>query len=249
MDQEALLQTLLETGLTHCAASVSAGGGLIASLFLAGLLGSVSHCVGMCGPIVLAQVTARLECVPAGRMRDWHRLTGAALASYHAGRITVYGVLGAAAALMAGALVQTSGLRWISGGLLVLAAVLFLGSAIPRAIPRLPGWLPGWATGLAGSLPRGTAGPGGYGLGLVLGFIPCGLVYAALVAAAASADPVAGAAGMVAFGLGTVPSLLAVGVFGHLAAHRWRAAALRAAPVLMVVNAGVLAVMAWRLLV
>ncbi|MBY0430344.1 MAG: sulfite exporter TauE/SafE family protein, partial [Rhodospirillales bacterium] len=48
----------------------------MASLFLTGLVGSLSHCAGMCGPFVLSQVAARLESRPASRMREWHRLTG-----------------------------------------------------------------------------------------------------------------------------------------------------------------------------
>lgn len=252
MDQETVLLTLLESGLAHCTVSVAGEGGLIASLFLAGVVGSLVHCAGMCGPFVLTQVTARLESVPASQMRDWHRLTGAALVPYHAGRLTTYGLLGAIAALMAGELTQASGLRWVSAGLLAVAAVLFLGYAVPRLTFLLPGtYTFGWSekvTGFAAPLLRNPSGWRGYGLGLVLGFIPCGLVYAALTAAAATADPIAGAAGMIAFGLGTVPGLLAVGLFGHVAASRWRLAVTRVAPVLMVFNAGVLASLAWRLL-
>ncbi len=62
----------------------------------------------------------------------------------------------------------------------------------------------------------------GYALGLMLGFLPCGLLYGALAAAAASGDPLTGAFAMIAFALGTVPALLAVGLAGHVAGQRWQ---------------------------
>ena len=86
----------------------------------------------------------------------------------------------------------------------------------------------------------------GYILGVALGFLPCGLLYGALAAAAASGRPLAGALAMLAFSLGTVPSLLAVGVAGHVASQRFRSAALHLMPALMLVNAAVLSYLAWR---
>jgi sulfite exporter TauE/SafE len=70
--------------------------------------------------------------------------------------------------------------------------------------------------------------------GMILGLLPCGLLYAALVGACALATPARGAAGMLAFGAGTVPVLAAVGIAGQLAPLR------RALPTLMIINAFVL---------
>jgi sulfite exporter TauE/SafE len=90
---------------------------------------------------------------------------------------------------------------------------------------------------------------GGLALGLLLGFLPCGLLYTALVAAAASGGPLAGGAAMLAFGLGTVPALVATGLAGH--ALR-RAAGIRtrglAGAAVMGANAVILWVLAWRML-
>ena len=81
----------------------------------------------------------------------------------------------------------------------------------------------------------------------MLGFIPCGLLYGAVAAAAASGSPAAGAFGMAAFAVGTVPSLLAVGLAGHVAGRNFRGVVARVAPLIMVANAGVLGYMAWRM--
>lgn len=250
---------LVAAGVSHCSGVVAEQGGLLTSLFITGLVGGISHCIGMCGPFVLSQVGARLERIPARKMREWHRLTGAALLPYQLGRMTTYAVLGALGAALAGQIGDLSGLRWLSAALLLLAAVLFLGHAVPR-LKRL--WAPSpEATGSATGSAAGTGKPSGvsglvnrlarplfsaplgwrgYGLGVVLGFIPCGLLYAALAAAAATGDPVAGAFGMMAFCAGTIPNLFAVGVAGHWAGQRWRGLITQAAPVLLVLNAGVL---------
>jgi sulfite exporter TauE/SafE len=89
----------------------------------------------------------------------------------------------------------------------------------------------------------------GYLLGVLLGFIPCGLLYGALTAAASTGDPLAGAFGMGAFVLGTIPTLFAVALLGHFAGQRWRTLVQRGAPMLLLLNAGVLAWLAVNLVI
>ncbi|HYN40044.1 MAG TPA: sulfite exporter TauE/SafE family protein, partial [Rhodospirillales bacterium] len=124
-----------------------------------------------------------------------------------------------------------------------------------RWAERLHGRLPGdggeggWAraiAGLARPLFARPLGWRGYLLGVALGFLPCGLLYGALAAAAASGRPLAGAFAMLAFTLGTVPALLVVGFAGHVAGRRFRDAAVRLTPALMLVNAAALSYLAWR---
>lgn len=247
---DAALMTMLSAGLSHCEAVFTERGSLLISLVMAGLIGGLTHCAGMCGPFVLSQVTSRLESVPASRMREWHRLSGAALLPYHLGRVTTYAGLGAVLALAAGSLGDLSGLRWLSAGLLILAALLFVGYAVPKLKVALPGgrkaesWWSAKVGRLAKPLFATPTGLRGYALGLMLGFIPCGLLYASLAAAASSGDPVAGAFGMIAFGLATTPALFAVGIAGHLAGRRWGGIVSKVAPALLVLNAGVLTYMA-----
>lgn len=246
--------TTLSAGLAVCRVVVEDHGGLLSSLFVTGLIGSVSHCAGMCGPFVLSQTAARLEQVPAARMTEWHRLGGAALAPYHLGRATTYAALGAAGGAAAGALAGWSGFRFLAAGLLALATLFLLGMAIPRLKTLLGGGgAPGeswWSRSLghwARPLFSSPTGLRGWALGVMLGFIPCGLLYAALAAAAASGDAMTGALAMLAFAAGTVPALVAVGVIGHFAVAHWRSAMLKYSPLLLLANAGVLGFMAWQL--
>lgn len=244
---------LLQQGANACSVVVAEDGDLLGALFLAGLVGGFSHCTGMCGPFVLTQVSARLEAVPAAAMREFHRLTGAALVPYHLGRGTTYALMGAVAAALTGGLSQLAGLRWLSAVLLVVAALFFFGYGLFDLRRHLPGTGAGggaftrFAGRLAGPLFAAPTGWRGYGLGLVLGLIPCGLVYGALAAAAASGSALAGALAMAAFTLGTVPALIVVGVLGHVAGGRFRRLARMVAPVLMMVNGGVLTLLAWRM--
>lgn len=241
-------------GAAHCQAVIVDHGSLLASLFIAGLLGGAGHCAGMCGPFVLGQVMARLEAVPAERMSEFHRLQGAALAPYHLGRATTYIGLGAGAAALAGGFIDLTGFRWLSVGLLVLAAMFFAGYALSRiGIVSLPldaggaGW---WQRRVGQRIRPLFAKPvgwRGYGLGLALGFLPCGLLYGALAAAAASGTALAGAFAMAAFALGTVPVLVGVGLAGHVAGARFRRVTARVMPALLMINAGLLGILAWRL--
>jgi sulfite exporter TauE/SafE len=258
VDSDPAIATLIAAAFTRCQAALATDGGVIAALFAAGLVGGVSHCAGMCGPFVLSQVGARLEAVPAARMGEFHRVTGAALIGYHLGRATTYVALGVAAAFAVGGLAALAGLRWLSAALLAAAALFFAGYAMQRLAPALArrlapargsadGW---WSVAVAGAARPLFARPvgwRGYVLGVALGFIPCGLLYGAIAAAAAAGDPVSGAVGMAAFALGTVPSLVAVGLIGGLAAMRWRGFVTQVATGLLVVNAGVLSYLAWRL--
>lgn len=243
----------LSAGLTVCRVTVADNGGLLTSLFVTGLIGSATHCTGMCGPFVLSQVAARLETVSAARMSEWHRLAGAALVPYHLGRATTYAALGAAGAAAAGLLAGGVGFRYLAAALLGLAALFLLGMAVPRLKALWAGEVsgPGWWSRTMGAWARplfaSPTGLRGWLLGVALGFIPCGLLYAALAAAAASGDPLAGAFAMLAFAAGTVPALVAVGVAGHFAVGRWREPVLKWAPLLLVVNAGMLGFLAWQL--
>ena len=212
----------------------------IPAMLLAGLAGSVVHCAGMCGPFVLGQAADRMARLPAGRMCEAARLRSGLLLPYHAGRIATYAALGAAA----GALGSLALPAFLPAGLMALAGALFLMLALGRAWPALrlmPGG--GGVATLAG--PAGRLG--GLPLGLALGFLPCGMVYAAL-AAAAALGPLLGAVGMVAFGLGTMPALIVVAVLGVAAGRRWNTALRAVAPWLLGVNGVLLLAMAARLL-
>ncbi|HTI81678.1 MAG TPA: sulfite exporter TauE/SafE family protein [Acetobacteraceae bacterium] len=213
--------------------------GLFLGLFLAGAAGSTMHCVPMCGGFVLGQVADGLARMPAARLCEWRRITNGALLPYHLGRLTTYAGLGALAGFGAGRL------PWfgtISAALLLLGATLFL-LHVGRILPGLERAPATWNLFVTCVARR--AG-GGYPLGIALGFLPCGFLYAALATAASSGNPLLGAAAMLAFGLGTAPALIAVGIAGQAAGRRWQRGIAIAAPTVMVLNATLLLVLALR---
>jgi sulfite exporter TauE/SafE len=253
LSQDTVL-SFLAAGIAACTNMVDDSGDVLGTLLVAGLVGGATHCVGMCGPFVLAQTVARLEARPAADIREIHRLADSALVPYHLGRMTTYAGLGAVAGGLTGGLTTFTGLRWISAALLGLAALFFLAYAARGLKIPLP-W-PGGGEGRLGRLVGRFARPlmdhpigwRGYGLGVALGFLPCGLLYGAVAAAASVGDAAGGAVAMLAFALGTVPSLVAVAAAGQVAAGRFRAVAARAAPVLLLVNAGILSYLAWTMI-
>lgn len=221
----------------------SSGGalGLYGALALAGLTGSAFHCGPMCGAFVLGQASRRMAAIPADRMSEGQRLRCAALPGYHFGRIATYTGLGALAGGLGAVLPG-----WLLGGVMLLAALAFLAMALEKWLgpgfsilgsQRKTGlWLGAFST-LVGPLLARPFGLKGLGIGLILGFLPCGLVHAALGVAIATGKPLAGALAMASFGLGTVPMLLMLGVLGQIAALRFGAALRGAMPVLLLINA------------
>jgi sulfite exporter TauE/SafE len=234
-------------------AVVPLGGGLVAGLFLAGAAGSVMHCAPMCGGFVLGQVADRMARLPAARLCERQRIGAGLLLPYHCGRLTTYAALGALVGLAGAGIAQLPAVGFLSAGLLLLAAVLFACHALRRLVPALRHVLPaadrapaGWVRlvgRLTGRLDR-TGWEGGYLLGVALGFLPCGFLYAALAAAAASASAPGGAVAMLAFGLGTVPALVVVGIAGQTAGQRWQRGMAVIAPLVMLANAALLLLLA-----
>ena len=174
------------------------------SAFVLGLGGSL-HCAGMCGPLLVALL-------PGGR-------GGAAGASsraaYHGGRILTYVLLGLVLGLVGHGLHLAGWQR----GLSLVAGVLLLTGGFLASRLALDAWLVrsvGWVKRLFG-LGLGRRGvPSMVLLGMANGFLPCGLVYAAGLSAAASGSALSGAGAMALFGLGTLPVLLA---FDRLGRH------------------------------
>lgn len=211
-------------------------GGLPVALFFAGLAGSLVHCVGMCGPFVLGQVMSDAECRPTGTYGEWRRLAGAALVPYHLGRLTTYTLLGAAAGIATALFASTAAFAWLSGALLVVAACLMTLQAVGLTVGTRSPLTAGLAR-LAGPLSSSHGPLARYALGVVLGFLPCGLVYGALAAAGGTASAPEGALVMAAFGLGTVPALVAVGWGGLIIRRRLHDVARWIAAPLLLANA------------
>jgi sulfite exporter TauE/SafE len=202
------------------ARSFSTFGSLLGAVFLAGLGGSLLHCAAMCGPFVLAQVGARFARLPLEALGARRRWREALLPAYHAGRLLTYAGLGAAVGGLGGALAALPGLHVLRGLALLAGGLLFAAEAFALTPARQ-------ALGQSSVLGLLFRRSEGCGLarsdlfrGVLLGFLPCGLVYAALAAAAGSGGAARGALVMAAFWTGTVPALVATGVLGPLFARR-----------------------------
>ncbi|MDR3538942.1 MAG: sulfite exporter TauE/SafE family protein [Acetobacteraceae bacterium] len=238
--------------------AVPTSGGIVLGLLLAGMVGSTMHCVPMCGGFVLGQVSDRMARLPAAQLCEWRRVGAGMLLPYHVGRLTTYGGLGLLAGAGGAALTRLPWFGRLSGVLLLFGAALFLVQALRRLVPLLGHRLAGldhapagWNRLLARTTSRidRTTLSGSYLLGIALGFLPCGFLYAGLAAAAGTASGWMGALGMLAFGLGTAPALIAVGIAGQVAGRRWQAGVARLSPAVMLLNAALLATLAVRGLV
>jgi sulfite exporter TauE/SafE len=103
--------------------------------------------------------------------------------------------------------------RWISLG---LGALILLGLLVsPRLVTQVPiTRAVNWLKASLGALLQRRAVPAMFGIGLLNGLLPCGLVYVAFAAAISTGDILSGMRYMIAFGLGTVPMLLALSLLG-----------------------------------
>lgn len=218
---------------------------LASVLLLAGLWGGVTHCAGMCGPFVLTQIAQRLDS-QSSEFGHWQRLKGAALLPYHLGRATAYALLGAGSGSLGGLIAEWSGLRWVAVAFLVLGGLLFGAQAI--GLPALRGLrAPVMLGRLAAWLAAKPSTVRHYALGIALGFLPCGLLYGALTAAAATGSAAAGALAMIAFTAGTVPALVAVGWGGVFLGARRRQLFQRLTRPMLAANALALILLAMNL--
>lgn len=177
---------------------------LAGGLFITALLGSFAHCVPMCGPFILMQSSANM-------------------ARYQAGRLVTYVALGAVAGGAGGVIAGQGAFRWPLAILLAIAALAFLAQAAARLFSFGGETLAFLSRPLARIVvPMAARQAGGFKLGLLLGLLPCGFLYAALAAAAATGSARGGAMAMASFGAGTVPALVLVSVAGRAAISRWR---------------------------
>lgn len=218
----------METLLAHCVSAFAEHGALFPAFFLAGLTGGFTHCLAMCGPFVACErMCDSKACASAsGSVR------GAMAIPYHLGRTTTYGALGFGAALLSKQVVSYSWWPWVSSAMLAGAGILFLLSCVNACRHE------------AGKSPILKLT---YARGVLLGFMPCGLLYAALMVAATLADPFGGMVAMWLFTLGTMPALLIVSGGAELFTRRWRQAMQTLGRAMMAFNGLSLLVMAARI--
>lgn len=180
---------------------------LIASLVSLGFFGGFSHCIGMCGPFVITQVSNRLEKVSLNNFSNFERLKNYALIPYQLGRITTYSFIGFLCSIAGKNIGEAANFEKLSAIILLFAALSFF---FTFKSPNLQ-ITPFKNFKLIGSLFLNPRGFKGYKLGLILGFIPCGLLYSAFLISASISEPFLAWFGMLLFGLSTFPSLFITG--------------------------------------
>ena len=200
----------------------------VISAWLVGLLGGV-HCLAMCGGFVAATAMRDADGRIAGNSAPLlpARTLLRRQLEYHVGRVGAYALLGAAfgaagaAALRAADFIPIQRALYVvaNGFLLLLAANLATRSVALAGLQRAGVKVFGAALPWLQPLLRNPHGTGRLALGIVWGFVPCALVYSTLPLALFANGAIEGALVMLAFGLGTLPNLIAAHV---LLAHTRR---------------------------
>lgn len=172
---------------------------LLLGVFVASLIGSV-HCIAMCGPLAGMHGGARTL-----RLALIHSL----------GRLTTYATLGALAGLVGRAVDLAGRLAEVQRVAAIVAGVVILGWGVMSIAVAL-GWrheahLQGvlFRRGLV-QLRRRPPATRAWLIGALTGLLPCGWLWAFVVSAAGTSSPLAGAAVMAVFWLGTVPAMTGV---------------------------------------
>ncbi|AFJ02949.1 hypothetical protein Q7C_1808 [Methylophaga frappieri] len=195
----------------------------LVSAFLLGLFSS-AHCVAMCGSVIGALTLS----LPATVRNNPVRMLPFVF-NYNLGRIISYSLAGGIVGAITSPLVDLGGLQWLRGAsiLIMVGMGLYLAGWWPQfaRIEKIgtPVWR--WLQPLSQKLLPVTSKLQAFCFGAVWGWLPCGLVYAALITAAATGDPLTASASMLAFGLGTLPAVMGtgflVGFLSKTARTRW----------------------------
>jgi sulfite exporter TauE/SafE len=213
---------------------------ILSAALLTGLLGS-AHCLGMCAGIS-GLFAMNAEIGTLGRQLP-------TAVAYNTGRVLTYALLGAIVASFGGAFVQAKPtlarpILLITGTVIILIGLqVAFNWRLLNPIERMGAVLWRQLAPVAKHFIPVTSLPRALGLGLLWGWLPCGLVYSVLLIAATSAQPLAGAATMLAFGAGTMPAMVLTGVGAAQLSAFMRRRGARLGLGLVIVALGVLTVM------
>lgn len=190
----------------------------LAAAFIAGFLGSF-HCVGMCGPIALA--------LPIHHFAPFKRNLGILL--YNAGRLITYTALGVLFGLLGRSFSIIGLQQWVSVSVGILLLVSVFVSKASFTIPVLTSGVNNLKSALSNLFSkRGLRFL--FGIGLLNGLLPCGLVYLGIAGAVASRGISEGALFMLLFGAGTVPVMYSVALAGRFVTIKFRNAVRKTTP-------------------
>ena len=186
----------------------------IISIITIAFLGSLGHCIGMCGGIVIAYSSAKIDGTSSKASQAISHLI------YSFGRITTYTAMGAIFGAIGGVLsfsnIAIASLTIIAGIFMVLAGLSLVGKLnfLTKLEYSFSKTL--WYQKLFREIIQSKSLASFYLLGLLNGLLPCGLVYFFAVTAASTGNPLWGAFVMFIFGLSTIPSLFTLGFFAGI---------------------------------
>ena len=187
----------------------------IVSIFTIAFIGSFGHCIGMCGGIVVAYSTLKINTKSSKLSQGLMHLL------YSLGRVFTYTLLGALFGFLGGVVVfsntANAALLIFAGVLMMLAGLSLMGkikflTLIEHSFSSSKLYSQTFKSVLA-SKSRSSF----FILGMLNGLLPCGFVYFFAITAASTADPLYGALVMAIFGLSTIPAMFGVGFLATLA--------------------------------
>ena len=186
----------------------------IISLITIAFLGSVGHCIGMCGGIVIAYSSAKVD--------DSYTKLKATLShlAYNFGRVTTYVFLGAIFGAIGGVIsfnnIAIATLTIIAGIFMILTGISLIGKLNFLTKLEHSFFKSKWYQNSFKEAIKSKSLFSFYFLGLLNGLLPCGLVYFFAVTAASTGSAFWGGVVMLIFGLSTIPSLFTLGIFTSL---------------------------------
>jgi len=174
-------------------------------------LGSFGHCVGMCGGIVIAYSSTKVEQGWSKTEQSFSHLL------YSLGRIITYSFLGAIFGYIGKVATfsnTANGILWIFAGIaMLLAGLSLLGKVKFLTLIEHSFSKSTWYQTKFRALIKSQTFGSFFFLGMLNGLLPCGFVYFFAITAASTADPLYGAIVMAIFGISTVPALFSLGFF------------------------------------
>ncbi len=183
----------------------------IVSIIVIAFLGSFSHCVGMCGGIIIAYSSTKIE-------EGWNKPKQAlAHLLYSLGRVTTYVILGAMFGFLGGVAMfnnMANGLLLILAGIFMILTGLSLSGKI-KFLTLIEHSMSSasWYRKLFRELLQTKTLYSFFILGMINGLLPCGLVYFFAVTSASTGSAIYGALVMFIFGISTIPALFSLGFF------------------------------------
>lgn len=237
-DSQLVLNTLDPTYLQLCT-----------TLFFSGLAGSFSHCIWMCGPIAISQMSMRMMLIPNSQMSELNKIKSAAAAPYYIGKAITYSILTLFASIISIHFRSYPFFQYFGALVLCLAMFFFIKSGISAALSVISESV--YSKGLSQYIGRTEISSmrraikfleaslvnkisvkhispyniKGLILGMILGLIPCGLVYANIsLALSATDNSLLAALAMFIFGMATIPGLFIVSYIGSSMFEKYKKA-------------------------